>query len=153
MSYADKILQPDERLLHVAGLHWLLYLPCILLGLAALAAAAGSTWLRGGDAIGTLYLAAALALLAILNWVRALLERVSTELSVTDRRIIYKRGLVRRRTIEMNMSKVESVDVDQSLLGRLLDYGTVTVRGTGGGIEPLPRIADPIGFRNSITAR
>jgi len=153
MSYADKILQPDERVLHVAGLHWLLYFPCILLALLALAVAVISAWLQGGTAIGMLYIAAALALLAIIAWLRALLERVSTELAVTDRRIIYKRGLIRRHTIEMNMSKVESVDVDQSLLGRILGYGTVTVRGTGGGIEPLPRIADPLGFRNSVTAR
>ena len=52
----------------------------------------------------------------------------------------------------MNMDKVESVNVDQSLLGRLLGYGTVTVHGTGGGIEPLPDIASPIAFRNHVTA-
>ena len=54
-----------------------------------------------------------------------------TEMAVTDRRIIYKRGLIRRMTAEMNIEKVESVSVGQSILGRILDYGTIDVRGTG----------------------
>jgi uncharacterized membrane protein YdbT with pleckstrin-like domain len=72
---------------------------------------------------------------------------------VTDRRVIYKRGFINRRTAEMHMDKVESVDVDQSVLGRLLDYGTIYVKGTGQGFEPLQRIAAPIEFRNAIIAK
>jgi uncharacterized membrane protein YdbT with pleckstrin-like domain len=75
---------------------------------------------------------------------------LSTEIAVTDRRIIYKRGLIQRHTIEINMDKVESVDVDQSILGRLFDYGTITVRGTGEGIEPLRNISTPIALRNAV---
>ena len=52
----------------------------------------------------------------------------------------------------MNMDKVESVNVDQTLLGRIFGYGTVVVHGTGGGLEPLPNIASPITFRNHVTA-
>jgi uncharacterized membrane protein YdbT with pleckstrin-like domain len=66
--------------------------------------------------------------------------------------VIYKCGFIRRHTIEMNMDKIESVDVDQSIVGRILDYGTITVRGTGTGIEPLYRIDSPIAFRNFVTA-
>jgi uncharacterized membrane protein YdbT with pleckstrin-like domain len=84
---------------------------------------------------------------------RAWLRRVTTELAITDLRVIYKAGLFRRHTLEMNRSRIESVDVDQSLLGRIFGYGTVTVRGTGGSLEPLRNIRDPIGFRNHITAR
>ena len=83
---------------------------------------------------------------------------------MTDRRIIYKRGFINRHTEEMNMDKVASVDVDQSILGRILDYGTVHVMGTGGGqavdrtgsergIEHLHRIAAPLALRNAITAK
>ena len=81
---------------------------------------------------------------------------------MTDRRIIYKRGFIWRHTEEMNMDKVASVDVDQSILGRMLDYGTIHVIGTGGGqsvdgsargIEHLHRIASPIALRNVITAK
>jgi uncharacterized membrane protein YdbT with pleckstrin-like domain len=107
----------------------------------------------GGD-IGfvALIVATVIAAAALVLWLRAFLRRASTELAVTDRRVIYKTGLVRRHTVEMNMDKVESVNVDQSLLGRLFGYGTVTVHGTGGGLEPLPSIASPIAFRNHVTA-
>ena len=87
---------------------------------------------------------------------------------MTDRRIIYKRGFINRHTEEMNMDKVASVDVDQSILGRILDYGTVHLMGTGGGqavdrtgsersvergIEHLHRIAAPLALRNAIAAK
>lgn len=65
-------------------------------------------------------------------------------------RIIYKAGFIRRDTVEILMDKVESVDVDQSIMGRLLDYGTVTVRGTGASFEPLKGIAHPIELRSHI---
>ena len=67
--------------------------------------------------------------------------------------MIYKKGLIRRQTNEMNMDKVESVDVDQSILGRLLNYGDITIRGTGVGLEPLHDIDAPLEFRNRVTAR
>ncbi len=87
-----------------------------------------------------------------------------TELSVTNHRVIYKSGFIRRHTVEMNMDKVASVDVDQSILGRMLDYGTVHVIGTGGvqnaanadvvrGIEHLHRVASPLALRSAITAK
>jgi uncharacterized membrane protein YdbT with pleckstrin-like domain len=66
---------------------------------------------------------------------------------------VYKRGFIRRHTVEMNMDKVESVDVDQSIMGRLLNYGDVTIHGTGEGWEPLDRIDAPLEFRNHVTAR
>jgi uncharacterized membrane protein YdbT with pleckstrin-like domain len=74
----------------------------------------------------------------------------TTEIAVTNHRIIYKTGLIRRDTVEILMDKVESVDVDQSIMGRLLDYGTVTVRGTGAAFKPLQRVAHPIELRNHI---
>ena len=75
------------------------------------------------------------------------------QIAVTNRRVIYKKGLIRRQTNEMNMDKVESVKVDQSILGRMLDYGSVTILGTGEGFETLctiGAIASPIELRNSI---
>ena len=81
---------------------------------------------------------------------RAWFERWTTEIAITNRRIILKRGFIRRDTAEMHMEKVESVDVNQSLLGRLLDYGDVTVRGTGAGLETLRLIDAPLDFRNHV---
>jgi len=80
-------------------------------------------------------------------------RRWTTEIDVTDRRIVFKRGFIRRHTVEMNMDKVESVDVDQSILGRMLNYGDITIRGTGVGIEPLHNIDAPLEVRKQVTAR
>jgi uncharacterized membrane protein YdbT with pleckstrin-like domain len=92
------------------------------------------------------------ALLALAAGLRGFIRRATTELAVTDHRVIYKSGLLSRHTIEMNRDKVESVDVDQSLLGRIFGYGTVVVRGTGGSLEPMRNIGDPLTFRTYITA-
>jgi uncharacterized membrane protein YdbT with pleckstrin-like domain len=81
-------------------------------------------------------------------WVR----RRATEIVVTDRRVIFKRGLVSRHTVEMNVGKIETVDVEQGLGGRLWGYGTVMIHGTGSGFEPLVGIGEPIQIRNSIVA-
>ena len=83
---------------------------------------------------------------------RSAIRRATTELVVTDRRVILKRGIFSRQTIEMNRAKVESVDVDQTVMGRIMGYGTVIVRGTGGGLEPIRNIAHPLAFRSHITA-
>ena len=77
-----------------------------------------------------------------------------TEFAITNRRVIYKRGFVWRITAEMNMDKVETVDVGQSILGRLLDYGLLQVKGTGSGQGIIvKRIAAPVALRNAITAK
>ena len=80
----------------------------------------------------------------------AAINRWTTEIAVTDRRIILKRGLIRRDTIEINTPQVESVDVSQSILGRLLNYGTVIVRGTGGGLNPLAYVSAPLPLRRAV---
>jgi uncharacterized membrane protein YdbT with pleckstrin-like domain len=91
-------------------------------------------------------------IIAALFFFRTWFRRRSTEIAVTDRRIIYKRGWISRHTEEMNISKVETVDVDQSILGRLLGYGTIRIKGIGGSWEPLYYIAAPIRIRSQITA-
>jgi uncharacterized membrane protein YdbT with pleckstrin-like domain len=158
MSYVERVIQPGETLLHKSKLHWLIYLPVLpflaifLLG-AALYLGMQSNSADAASAIFPLLLIAVGAVGAIVTGFRAWLRRATTELAVTDRRVIFKRGLVRRHTVEMNMDKVESVDVDQSVLGRIFNYGDVTVRGTGASIEPLRLIDDPLAFRSCVTAR
>lgn len=154
MSYVQRVLQPGETLLHRSQLHWLIYLPVLpFLAIFVLGAVlyAGMPSSNGNPL--ALALMAVGAIGAIVLWLRGWMRRVSTELAVTDRRVIFKRGLVRRHTVEMNMDKVESVDVDQSVLGRIFNYGDVTVRGTGASIEPLRLIEDPLAFRSCVTAR
>jgi uncharacterized membrane protein YdbT with pleckstrin-like domain len=152
MSYVQKILEPGESVTHVTRTHWLVYLPACFLLLLGVAALASSSYVSADLAAVAQIAAAMLILLAAVSWLPAFIRRWTTELAVTDRRIVFKSGLFRRHTMEMNMSKVERVDVDQSVLGRILDYGTVTIRGTGGGIEPMRNIANPIAFRNRVTA-
>jgi uncharacterized membrane protein YdbT with pleckstrin-like domain len=152
VSYVRRVLEPGEAVLYATTVHWLVYGPAIFMLIIAIAcfAAAGGT---GDSARGVLLIAAAIfLLLALLSWLPAALRRASTELVVTDRRVIYKSGLFSRHTIEMNRTKVESVDVDQSIAGRLLGYGTVTVHGTGGTLEPIRSVARPLTFRSHITA-
>jgi uncharacterized membrane protein YdbT with pleckstrin-like domain len=151
MSYVEKVLQPGERVIHTTGPHWLLYAPAaLLLALAVLLAAAS---FHVGAELGLVALVAAVlvAVAAVVLWLRAFIRRATTELAVTDRRVIFKRGIFQRHTIEMNLAKVESIDVDQSIFGRILGFGTVTVHGTGGSLEPLRSIDDPLAFRSSIT--
>src|ERR1700688_3735001 len=102
-----------------------------------------------------LCLAAALVVaLAALYWtVKAWFHRWTTETDVTNMRVVHKSGFIKRRTFEMSLDKVESVDVDQTILGRILNYGSVTVRGVGEGAETIDMIASPLASRNPITAR
>lgn len=158
MGYVEHVLQPGETLVHKSKLHWFIYLPVLpflaifALGLALNSAMQGSATGQGAAALPQILMVIGAAG-TIVTWLRAWIRRTSTELAVTDRRVIFKRGLIRRHTVEMNMDKVESVDVDQSIMGRIFNYGDVTVRGTGASIEPLRMIQDPLHFRSRVTAR
>jgi uncharacterized membrane protein YdbT with pleckstrin-like domain len=83
-------------------------------------------------------------------FVAPLVARATSEFAVTNRRVIIKVGLVSRKTVELNLEKVESIGVEQTILGRILGYGAIVVVGTGGTKEPFPRIADPMGFRRAV---
>ncbi len=79
-----------------------------------------------------------------------LIAYLTSELVITDRRALIKVGFISRRSIEIFISKIESVDISQGILGRLFDYGTVTLRGTSGSAELFRLIVNPIRFRNCI---
>jgi uncharacterized membrane protein YdbT with pleckstrin-like domain len=92
--------------------------------------------------------------LAALYWtVTAWFHRWTTETDVTNMRIVHKTGFIKRRTFEMSLDKVESVDVNQSIIGRIMNYGDVTIMGVGEGKETISTIASPLAFRNAITTR
>lgn len=143
MSYVDRHLQAGETVIYRTAVHWIVYTPAAIFLVAAIAAA-----ILRVDSMVT----AILGVFAVLAWLSGWLRRLSTELAVTDRRVITKVGLIRRTTMEMNLSKVESVVVEQGILGRILNYGTIIVKGTGGGMEPLSTIDRPLDFRGKITA-
>ncbi len=151
MGYVDRVLQPGETVVHRARLHWLIYWHALLLLVLAAALAVLMGQESGNLHEGLRYAALIALFLAILAALSAAIKRHSTELVVTEHRVIFKRGLISRHTVEMNRSKIESVDVDQSLFGRIFGYGTVVVHGTGGGLEPLANIAEPLLLRSRIT--
>ena len=149
MSYVQRVLQPGEQVRRISSIHWIVYWPGVVVALLAVVA----YWLSETRLLPEIwrYTAYALALVAVVLLIKQWLQLWVTEIAVTDRRVIYKKGLVRRQTNEMNMDKVESVQIDQSILGRMLNYGDVTILGTGEGFETLRTIASPIELRNSIT--
>ncbi len=152
MSYIDKVLQPEERVIMRGRIHWVVYLPGILTLVLALLVIVVGPMLYSADWLwpwATSIVAALGLLLLFKEW----FDQWTTEIAVTNRRVVYKTGFISRKTTEMNMEKIESVAVDQNLWGRLLDYGTVQVRGTGAGMDRLDLIANPLGLRNAIVVR
>ncbi|HXA26348.1 MAG TPA: PH domain-containing protein [Acetobacteraceae bacterium] len=151
MAYYTKVLQPDETVKVIGRLHWWIYGRAVIVLLVALAVLIGSNWLP--DPVlqrYTLWASGVIGVLGLLLLFGAWIRRRTTEIVVTDRRIIYKRGLLSRHTMEMNVSKVETVDVDQRLAGRIWGYGTLLIRGTGSSWEPLSGIGSPLEIRNAI---
>ena len=82
-----------------------------------------------------------------------IVRRVSTEVGVSNRRVLIKKGLFSERSIEVLLPKIESIGVRQSVLGRMLGYGSVIVRGTGGTFETFDKIRQPSEFRRQVQAQ
>lgn len=142
MSYVDRHLLSSEHVLYRARLSRTVF----ALPLAMLAAAAALP-LVGGAAAG---LGALLALFALGYGLRAWMRYAGAEFAVTDRRVIMKLGLLRRMSLEIMLDRVESLIVEQGLLGRLFGFGSVSIVGTGGTKDPFHLIADPLEFRRAV---
>lgn len=127
-SYVDEVLVPGERVVHLGRTSLWSVWHLLVLGLILL------------PAFG----------LGLVFWGVAYVRIKSTELAVTTRRLIVKHGFIRRSTMEINIGKVESLQVSQSLLGRLLDYGTLVIAGTGTSHAPVDGIAEPLAFRRAF---
>jgi uncharacterized membrane protein YdbT with pleckstrin-like domain len=152
--YIDDILQPGEKVLYSTNAHWMFYLPAIAAWIVAIVFFVLSRMFVADVAVLLcLSLAAISAIVALYKTFTAWFHRWTTETDVTNLRVVHKTGFIKRRTFEMSLDKVESVDVNQSILGRILNYGDVTILGVGEGKETISTIASPLAFRNSITAR
>jgi membrane protein YdbS with pleckstrin-like domain len=148
-AYSRTTLAPNEKPFFKTSLHWIVFVRFAVLALvvflfAAIPFAIAVQAMTGSE-IGWF----ALPLPAFIMLPPAL-AYASSELVITDRRVLIKTGIVRRLSMEMFISKIESIAVDQGAIGRMFDYGTVTVRGTGGFEEPFEAIANPILFRNWV---
>ncbi|MBS0531606.1 MAG: PH domain-containing protein [Proteobacteria bacterium] len=152
--YIDDILQPGEKVLYSTNVHWIFYLPAMAAWVVAIAfLAASRMFVTDTPMLLCLSLAAISALVALYWMLRAWFHRWTTETDVTNLRVVHKEGFIKRQTFEMSLDKVESVDVNQSILGRILNYGDVTIRGVGEGAKNISTIASPLAFRSHITAR
>ena len=141
-------------MLYSTNAHWIFYLPAITSWIVAIAFLIVSRMFVTETAMLLCLALATVSALAALYWtLTAWFHRWTTETDVTNLRVVHKTGFIKRRTFEMSLDKVESVDVNQSILGRILNYGNVTVRGVGEGSEEIKTIASPLDFRNHITAR
>jgi uncharacterized membrane protein YdbT with pleckstrin-like domain len=151
--YIDEILQPGEKVLYSTNAHWIFYLPAIVAWIVALALFAASVAFPPIALMG-LPAAAVIAVVALYFTIRGWFHRFTTETDVTDRRVVHKTGFINRHTFEIALDKIASVDVDQSIPGRLLNYGSVTIVGVGeGSTKTIDTIASPLAFRSAITAR
>ena len=130
--------------------HALIAAILVVIGVSLLLAPRGS--MNGGtSASGALrWAGAACLLLGAIFFGIGLVRRNATEMAVTNKRVIVKTGLANRRTIELLLQRIESIAVEEPALGRLLGYGTVIVRGTGGTPEVFPQIAQPLHFREQV---
>ena len=152
--YIDDILQPGEKVLYSTNAHWIFYLPALAAWvLAAVLLVVSRATTTEGIVLLCLSASAVVALAALYWTVKAWFHRWTTETDVTNMRVVHKTGFIKRRTFEMSLDKVESVDVNQSILGRIFNYGDVTILGVGEGKETISTIASPLDFRNYITAR
>lgn len=147
--YARATLAPDETPYFKTSLHWIIFVRFAILALLAFLLLAMPFAIGVQALIGSQLGWFALPLPAFIM-IPPTLAWVSSELVITDRRVLIKTGIVRRETLEMFISKVESIAIDQGFLGRILDYGRVTIRGTGGLEEPFDAIANPLEFRNWV---
>ena len=153
MSYVQQVLQPGEEVRYQASIHWITYLhgAVWLIAAALFSLVIPASW---HDSLIVTVIRLVLVAAGVYFLARAWFDWWITEIAVTNRRVIYKRGFISRQTAEMHMDKIVGVHVDQSILGRMLDYGKVTIVGAsdqhalGTLDEP---IAAPLDLRNHIT--
>jgi uncharacterized membrane protein YdbT with pleckstrin-like domain len=157
VGYIDQNLISGETVLYRTRLHWIVMIPAligaVIVGLPALGIIIGAIATmndkQGGAGLMALAGFAVLLIAAMIVGI-AILRRSSVEMAVTNKRVLAKRGLISRTTVEMMLGKIESIAVDQTVFGRMFNFGTIIVRGTGGTPEPFPKIAHPLEFRRQV---
>lgn len=153
MSYLDEHLLDGERIVYRARLHWIVYLLPLSLLAAAVALLACWQLLVWPERHYLVWAAGVALLLALVTAIGPWIRCRSSEFAVTNKRVLAKLGFIQRDSLETLLSKVEAIGVDQDVIGRMLDFGTITVIGTGGTREAFARIARPLEFRRQVQAQ
>lgn len=170
MLYVQQSLGPDEELVHVGKFHWMYtvnafmaivwgMVTAIFIIVGAILIYNQMGWfepgislleqIRGIHPIVRIFAFIAF-LLGLLSFAQMMVVKATTEIAITNTRLIYKRGLIARQVGEISIDRIEGVNVLQSILGRLFDYGRLAIRGMGIGEVVLPPIDQPIKFRQAI---
>lgn len=157
MGYIEDNLAPGERIVYMTRKHWLVLFWPVALGTLfdaagiALIIYAVTSLGPGSTGMTAAIIAAIVLMLAGMGIVGyGAAKRSSTEIAVTDKRVLIKMGILRKRSVELFAPRIESVSVDQSLAGRIFNYGDIVVRGTGGTEEAFTKIAAPLEFRKKM---
>ena len=152
MSYVDKNLMDGEQVFYRARRHWTVFGGAIFFLCAGLVLFIGvRVWGQPEWAGNVSIVALALGILmALIKTIPAWIDRATSEFAVTNKRVIIKVGWVRRRSLETLLTKVEGIEVNQGMGGRVFDYGTIIITGTGGSKETFERIGAPLIFRRKV---
>ncbi len=157
-SYIDGSLLANEQVIFRTELHWVVYLPGIIFvclgGLMALINPFILAFLAEALPVTPekplAGLAFAIVLVGVLMLLSAYVQQHTTELGVTNKRVLAKFGWISRTTFELFLGKVEGANIEQTIWGRLLGYGSIHVKGTGGGISPIDNIREPRKFQKIL---
>jgi len=159
MTYLSKMLLPDERIVYIATLHWVIFIPGMCLtalgGFIGFYSYALIGFIMGqsmAQVFGRVLAGAAfiLALVGLGLLIGALVRQSSTELAITNRRLIAKYGFISRSTFEIMINRVTGANFDQTIMGRLLGFGTILVHGAGGDISPFDVVTNPQLFQRAL---
>jgi hypothetical protein len=157
MSYIDKTLVPGEKVVYTTRLHWIVMLGHIFAAIVLWAMGGYILWygwqhaeMEPANRHVAEYGGAALLLCGLIVILAGSIRRNATEMAVTTRRVVVKTGLASRRTIEMLLNKVETIEVSEPGMGRIFGYGSITMIGTGGTSEGFHKIGHPLEFRNEV---
>jgi membrane protein YdbS with pleckstrin-like domain len=158
MSYVESNLVPGETVIYQTRLHWIvmlrhIVLGCLLLGLPGVLLLYYALSQTGIES-RTLHImeggGVALLVCGVVVILIGMVRLYATEMAVTNRRVVIKKGVLSRRTIELLLNKVETIEVSETPAGRMLGYGTIVVIGTGGTHESFPKVAHPLEFRSQV---
>ena len=152
MGYVDENLISGEKVTYRARLHWKVFFLPVLTAVALAASGVISiVWGYPSQALSVFNIVGGvLILIAAVVAIKVWIMSSSAEFAVTNKRVIIKTGFIQKDAAEIFLAKIESVGVDQTVLGRLLGFGSIIIRGTGGSQQPFPDVSAPLEFRRQI---
>lgn len=144
MSYIDRNINSNETVIHRAKLHWFIFVKPLIFWIISVSLARSDS----DDVMAWGWIM--IVLLAIPYSISIFITYITSEFGVTDKRVIAKIGFIRRTSLETLLHKIEGVDVNQGILGRIFKFGLISVRGVGGSSKPIKNIAAPMALRREI---